>query len=231
VSSSDLDPNVLGRLKEQLRRRESWEERGVIPWLRREFGLKLEDAQACLAAGVRHWGLELEQRAQTPGIEQFDADLADRLARGCASPDDWKEVLPRGLYLERCRKFLAWGAPLAALEKLGAREGNASSGCLTWPDETIFGGLAVNVSTGSLLSSIGLFRINCVPHDDKIYGDLEQGLEPELGHLLSVLGGREPGWRTWRFGRVVLSVESYRPNDFYSNAGYHKYIAIERFPG
>lgn len=223
-----MDQDLLQQLHDLLAESPKWDEWGVIGWLRSRADLNYDTANAYLIAAVRQWGLEQEQNRPSSIVAQFSPSLMQRLAERKATPADWAEALQSGMYLERCAAFLPWDASLAALERMGGNETSRNSGFLAWPNETIFGGLQVKLSTCSLLSSRGLYRLNCTPEDYQVYGDLDTGLAPELLHLKKALGEPNYGEYTWLFGDIVLSIEAYSPNDFHSSASYHKYIALEQ---
>lgn len=222
-----MDVEITRQLLVHLSQEPSWNEWDLTAWLRGQFQLDYDTSQAYLAQGVRQWG-QAQEKNRPAAAGQLSPDLRRRLAEGPMLPADWVEMLQHGLYLERRAVLLTWGAPLASLEQLHPDKTPASPSIQTWLNETIFGGLPMKVSTCSLFSSRGLYRLNCTPDDYQIYGDLDDGLQPELQHLQQALGPPEPGTTIWRLGAVALSLEAYSPNDFYSSASYHKYLVIER---
>ncbi len=170
---------------------------------------------------------QAEQEQLTPETPPLPSDVWQRLKQRQATPADWAEILQHGVYLERREIFLPWGASLCDLEKIGASGISKDPGDFVWEDEPVLGGLKLKVSTGLVQSPRGLRVVNCTLHDYKVYGEFHLELEPEWLHLRRVLG--EPNWGdvTWRFGSTELTLDYYSPNEFHSDAGYHKYIRIE----
>lgn len=170
---------------------------------------------------------QVEQGQPTPETLPLPSDVWQRLKHGQATPADWTLILQHGVYLERQGVFLPWGALQTDLEKIAASGISKDSGYFVWEDEPVLGGLKLKVSTGIVESPRGLRVVNCTPHDYKVYGEFHLELEPEWLHLRKVLG--EPNWGdvTWRFGSTELTLDYYSPNEFHSDAGYHKYIRIE----
>lgn len=192
--------------------------RQMTPWNNDEAGLY-----------VASLGQQAEIATLAKTSARVAAELEKQRGKGVLTAEEIIAALQYGLFLERSRLLLPWHAPLVYLARVG-RPAVVVGSILEWPDELIFNGLSVSVSTGTLLTTRGLYHINCKPANYAVWGDPWIGVESELAHLSSALGMTAERWiwggYQWRLGHASVALKFYDCNEFHYSEDFHKYVEV-----
>ncbi len=163
---------------------------------------------------------------------KLSPDLEYAIAAGIMDEKSWSRLLSQGLYLERRACLLPWNASLSLLLNTPGVESDGD--ILTWADESILGGYEAEISTGSMRTPRGLFRINCKGRGYGFDGWPEEGMLEEYQWLLPRLGPPlEPFGRegcSWDFKTVRLSISCHSANEMYFTETWHKYLEFDVLP-
>ena len=218
-----LAPEIQAHLRAQF---EHDNADAAASWLHRQHHVEWERANEYVIEQFRAWSIEREKMFGTR-VKQLPAHLEKRLQQRTVSPEEWGETLQCGLWLERRKIFLPWRAQLHELEQLGPHKTLANGSILCWDDETIFDGLKMQVSTNSLLTTRGLYHLNCKPPDYAVWEDAVEGTRAERAHLTRMLGEPRAPWQDfWQWNSVGVRITTYSPNEFHFSEPLHKYVEI-----